>query len=363
MEEQITEEKKKKKSRLKIVVAAVLGFILLLGAGSGLGFLYLRFQGEKNLKTQVPVASEDKDEAEGVSGTSKEQDGLYITYQGKQYQYNADVINILCLGIDKDIPIEEKRDTGSEGLADAVILASIDTKENKLNFLAVPRETIVPVKLIDTAGNFVRTENEQITLQYAYGQTAEKSCELMTDAVSNLLFQLPIQRYCAINFQALPALNDAIGGVDLVSIETVHWWNGSFYEGQKLHLEGQTALDYVRQRDETIPKSSMGRLERQKQYITCYLEQAKEAVGKDLTLPVKLFQSLTENMCTNVTAADITYLVPELLNMDVNMDNISMVPGETITGGEHEEYHVDTESLKQLVVQMFYKEVPENEAN
>ena len=63
----------------------------------------------------------------------------------------------------------------------------------------MPRETIVPVKLIDTAGNFVRTENEQITLQYAYGQTAEKSCELMTDAVSNLLFQLPIQRYCAIN--------------------------------------------------------------------------------------------------------------------------------------------------------------------
>ena len=50
VEEQITEEKKKKKSRLKIVVAAVLGFILLLGAGSGLGSLYLRLQGEKNLK-------------------------------------------------------------------------------------------------------------------------------------------------------------------------------------------------------------------------------------------------------------------------------------------------------------------------
>ena len=43
------------------------------------------------------------------------------------------------------------------------------------------------------------------------------------------------------------------------------------------------------------------------------------------------------------------------------MDNIRMVPGETITGGEHEEYHVDTESLKQLVVQMFYTEVPAKE--
>lgn len=284
MEEQKID--KKKKSRLKIAAAIVLGTILLIVAGAGLGFLYLRFQGERSLKSQVQIMDANMENRENTSEDSiseEEQEGFYITYDGKQYQYNSDVINILCLGIDKDIPIEEKRETGSEGLADVVILASIDTKEDTLKFLAVPRETMVPVKLIDTKGNFVRTENEQITLQYAYGQTAEKSCELMIDTVSNLLFQLPIQRYCAINFQALPALNDAIGGVDLVSIETVHWWNGSFYEGQQMHLEGQAALDYVRQRDETIPKSSMGRLERQKQYITCYLEQAKEAVGKDLT--------------------------------------------------------------------------------
>lgn len=364
MEEQKID--KKKKSRLKIAAAVVLGTILLIVAGAGLGFLYLRFQGERSLKSQVQIMDANMGNRENTSEDSiseEEQEGFYITYDGKQYQYNSDVINILCLGIDKDIPIEEKRETGSEGLADVVILASIDTKEDTLKFLAVPRETMVPVKLIDTKGNFVRTENEQITLQYAYGQTAEKSCELMIDTVSNLLFHLPIQRYCAINFQALPALNDAIGGVDLVSIETVHWWNGSFYEGQQMHLEGQAALDYVRQRDETIPKSSMGRLERQKQYITCYLEQAKEAVGKDLTLPVKMFQSLTENMCTDVTVADITYLVPELLNMEINLENISMVPGETITGGEHEEYHVDADALKQLVIQMFYKEVPAEQTN
>lgn len=364
MEEQKID--KKKKSRLKIAAAIVLGTILLIVAGAGLGFLYLRFQGERSLKSQVQIMDANMENRENTSEDSiseEEQEGFNITYDGKQYQYNSDVINILCLGIDKDIPIEEKRETGSEGLADVVILASIDTKEDTLKFLAVPRETIVPVKLIDTKGNFVRTENEQITLQYAYGQTAEKSCELMIDTVSNLLFQLPIQRYCAINFQALPALNDAIGGVDLVSIETVHWWNGSFYEGQQMHLEGQAALDYVRQRDETIPKSSMGRLERQKQYVTCYLEQAKEAVGRDLTLPVKMFQSLTENMCTDVTVADITYLVPELLNMEINLENISMVPGETITGGEHEEYHVDADALKQLVIQMFYKEVPAEQTN
>ena len=129
MEEQKID--KKKKSRLKIAAAIVLGTILLIVAGAGLGFLYLRFQGERSLKSQVQIMDANMENRENTSEDSiseEEQEGFYITYDGKQYQYNSDVINILCLGIDKDIPIEEKRETGSEGLADVVILASIDTK-------------------------------------------------------------------------------------------------------------------------------------------------------------------------------------------------------------------------------------------
>lgn len=352
-------QKKKRKVWKYILLAE--GILCLILAGAVGGFFYLRAQGEKNLKTSVPVPPADAQEisTEEESTESTSEDGLYITYQGKRYRYNADVINILCMGIDKDLPIEEKRDTGSEGLSDAIMLASINTEENTVKFLAVPRDTVVPVKVLNTAGELVGTENKQITLQYAYGRTAKESCELMKQAVSNLLYQVPIQRYCSINFQAVPVLNDAIGGVKLTSIETVQWWNGSFYEGQEMHLLGEAALDYVRQRDETIPGSSMGRIERQKQYITCYIDQAKEAVKKDLTLPVKLFQSLTEDMCTDLEVEDVTYLASELLQVSVSADDMSMVPGDVVPAGEHEEYHVQTDALKELVVQSFYEEVPE----
>ena len=352
--------KKKQRKIWKIFLLA--GVILcLIFAGAAGGFFYLRTQGEKNLKTEVPAAASEvqEDVNKGETGAADQEEGLYITYQGKKYRYNSDVINILCMGIDKDIPIEEKRDTGSEGLSDAIMLASINTQENTVKFLAVPRDTVVPVKVLNTAGEFVRTENKQITLQYAYGRTAEDSCELMVQAVSNLLYQVPIQRYCSINFQAVPVLNDAIGGVDLTAIETVQWWNGSFYQGQQMHLMGQEALDYVRQRDETIPGSSMGRIERQKQYITCYIDQAKEAVKKDITLPVKLFQSLTEDMCTDLEVEDVTYLASELLEVSVSAEDMSMVPGDVLPAGEHEEYHVQTDALKELVIQSFYEEVPE----
>ncbi len=320
--------------------------LLLIVTGAGGGFLYLRAKGNKNLRAQVSAG-------EGEEA----QEGLYVTYNGKEYQYNDDIINFLCMGIDKDIPIEQKRETGSEGLADTILLVSVNVEEDTIKMLAVPRETVVSVKVLDTAGNFTGTESKQITLQYAYGRSAEESGELMTEAVSNLLYKLPIQRYCAINFQALPVLNDAVGGVALTSLETVYWWGGELHAGEEMHLLGQDALNYVRARDERVEESSMGRLERQKQYVSCYIEQAKGAVKEDLTLPVQLYKSLSEHMSTDVTLEDIAYLAPEILEMSLDMEDISMVPGEVIQGEEHEEYHVQAEALKELVIQNFYKEI------
>ena len=101
----------------------------------------------------------------------------------------------------------------------------------------------------------------------------------------------------------------------------------------------------------------MGRLERQKQYMSNYFNQAKDAVKKDLTLPVKVFQELDANMCTNITVEDITYLVPELLDITLDTENIAMVPGEVVQGEEFEEYHVDDDALKDLVISRYYEEV------
>ena len=79
----------------------------------------------------------------------------------------------------------------------------------------------------------------------------------------------------------------------------------------------------------------------------------------DITLPIQLYQGLTEHIRTNVTVEDIAYLVPEVLEMNLTMDNIMMVPGTTVPAGDTEEYQVDTDALKELVIQNFYEEVPD----
>lgn len=332
----------------KVLLAVFAVIVIAAGSLTGI-FFFLRARGEKSLKTEVPETAEQV--------TPQEREGLFITYNGKEYRYNDDIINFLCLGIDKDIPIEEKRETGSEGLADAVLLVSIDVNAGRISLLAIPRETIVPVRVQDTGGNFVKNENKQITLQYAYGQTAEDSCELMVDAVSNLLFKVPIQRYCSINFQAVPTLNDAIGGVDVEVLEDVWGDHCTLYAGTTEHLDGYEALDYIQWRYEWAPETSMGRLERQKQYMMNYFNQAKSVVKDDPTLPVRVFRELDGNMCTNITVDDLTYLVPELLDISLDTDNIAMIPGEVTEAGEYEEYHVYEDELKDLVISRFYEEV------
>ena len=82
---------------------------------------------------------------------------------------------------------------------------------------------------------------------------------------------------------------------------------------------------------------------------------------KDMSLPVTMYQQLAANMCTDLNVEDITYLASELLDVTISAENISMVPGDVVTGGEHEEYHVQAEALKQLIVQNFYKEVPKGQ--
>ena len=335
--------------RWKKIVLYVVTALVVVVAGLAGSFFYLRAQGEKNLKTEVVKTGKAKGEREG----------LFVTYNDKEYQYNEDIINFLCLGIDKDVSMEEMQTDGNEGLADAVVLISVNVENGQIKILAIPRDTMVPVKVVDETGHFVKNANQQITLQYVYGSNAAMSCELMVDAVSNLLYKVPIQRYCSINLSAVTVLNDTIGGVDVQVLEDVHISGKNYHAGDVLHLQGTMALDYIRDRDCDIFGSSMGRLERQKQYMSNYFSTAVDAIKADMTLPMTLFQSLQGNMCTNITTEDIAYLVPELLDVSLNMEDMSMVPGEVTQPGELEEYIVNTDQLKELVINYFYEEVPQ----
>ena len=365
------EEVKRRKAKRRwikgicIAVGIIAGICLCVIAA----FFIMRRMGEKSLKKEVQV-QDDTDR----SG--------YLTYNGKEYRYKEDMVNVLCLGIDirqanldewaqedaeesdgtntvkggKQGAVEGKMHRRS-GQADAIFILALDTKEHTLDVIAVPRDIMVPVKKYSVNGVYEGTEKLQITLQHAYGDGKEQSCELMEEAVSNLFYQLPINAYCSINMLALPKINDAVGGVTVHVNEDLTLLNPEFTEGSDVLLQGDAAMDFVGGRDITMAQSSLARIGRQKEYLTAFIPAAKSAVKSDLSLPVELYQTLSEYMVTDISADEVTYLASEALQCDFSEENLHIVNVEVKQGEKYEEYYTKDNELYQMIIDIFYEEV------
>lgn len=346
-------KRRSKGHKFLVILLSVLTVIFILLAGAAGTLWYLHSSGKRKLM-QAPVT-------ETTSGDIQ-RDGQYIRYKGKEYKYKDSMINILVSGIDKHGSIDEKVQ-GIEGLADSIVLASIDTENNELYLTAIPRDTMTEIRQTDTDGNFVKTTQDKLSLQYGYGADATESNELMVKAVSNILGSLPIQRYCSLSMDAVPIINDAVGGVDVVPTEDVIG-NGLiwFYGGQPYHLWGQDALKYVQTRDSNTQGSAMVRLDRQKQYLMALYTQTLSQIKGDLTLPITLFNALSPYLSTNISLDEVTYLATELMDINFNPEHFTQIPGEAVFDENYKDgrtvFNVDYDGLQDWLIQTFYTEVP-----
>lgn len=350
--ERRTQKRKKKKSRMKRwqkVLLTVLGIFLFLVVGLGAAAVGIHKSGEARIKKEL---KKEKKTAEG-----KKEDLIY--HNGKAYRYRENMINVLCLGIDKDVSMDQEKRENAMGQSDAIFIVSLDQNNKRMRLLAVPRETMTDIKIFNTEDQYLRTENRQITLQYTYGDGVKKSCELTKEAVSKLCYGLPIQRYCSLNFNAIPIMNDRIGGVPVVLDENIISSFPGEKAGDTVMLKGAKALDYIHMRDVDVFASSMDRLARQKEYMIAFANQAKGRLKEDITIAAGLFNDLQGNMYTDIELGEITYLATEVLGMEFSEEDLYMVPGETKMGEQYEEYYVNEPEFKDLIFQLFYDEVPE----
>lgn len=349
---EVKKHKARRKRRKRIAI--VLGSLMVFALCIIIGFMIVREMGKNSLKEN------------GQENT----EGNEITVNGKKYRYKEDMINILCLGVDirqanlDEWALEDAQATEGEttkhrrsGQADAIFILALDTKKHTLDVIAVPRDTMVPVKKYSMDGEYAGTEELQITLQHAYGDGKEQSCELMVEAVSNLFYQLPINGYCSINMLALPIINDAVGGVEVHVAEDLTLLNPEFTVGSDVLLQGDAAMDFVGGRDITVAQSSLARIGRQKQYLMSFVPTAKAAVKEDLTLPIELYDILSEYMVTDISADEVTYLATEALQCDFSENNLHIVEVDVQQGEKYEEYYVKEDQLYQMILDVFYEEV------
>ena len=290
---------------------------------------------------------------------NQDEEAQVVIWNGKEYRYREGIVNILCLGIDRATDLTEYDVSGNRiqnGQSDAILLVSIDTENGQIRVLAVPRDTMVILSLYSAEGLFKGNIDGQITLQYAYGDGVEQSCELVRQRTEELLFDIPIQRYAAINLRAIATINDAVGGVELTISEDYTDIDPDFKEGATIRLEGDQALDFIRYRETSVAGSALTRLNRQKQYMSAFAAQAKDAVRADITMPIHLLKALEADMLTDISADEMLYLLTETAELSFSDEDIYILPGDIVDGKIYEEYEPDEEEIRQLVLELFYEE-------
>lgn len=301
-------------------------------------------------------ANTESDAEESAVPTVELEEGQ-IFHNGEIWQYNEDIMTFLCMGVDSRNGITDEKVPGKGGQADAIMLIVADPHKEQIQIINVNRDSMTDIEIYDTDGGYAGTEKKQITLQYAYGDGRVGSCELMEKAVSELFYGIPIHGYAALDMESIPTLNDSVGGVEVTVPEDMTKYKSGWSEGAQITLKGSDALLYIREREDESGElgTNIKRIERQKQFLSAFVNKLKEKTKNDLTFPITLYSKVQKHTVTSLSVDEMTYLASTMLGYDFSMDNILSLTGEMAMGEKNEEFYVDDEALRTLIIETFYE--------
>ncbi len=213
------------------------------------------------------------------------------------------VTNILLIGNDSRL-------NGEDGRSDAMILVSISKTSGKILMTSILRDVYVEIP-----GH----GSNRLNAAYAFGGP-----ELLMETIQHN-FDIPVNRYVLVNFEAFAGVVDAVGGVDIeLTAEEIGWVNAYLNEYNELtghefgynyltqtepgviHLNGPQALAYSRNR---YVGTDFGRTERQRKVME---EIIKKLPGAVVTNMDGLMEGLCPNLTTNLTQSECYGLVLRL---------------------------------------------------
>lgn len=278
-----------------------------------------------------------------------------VTWQGKRYVYNDHLSNFLFLGVDTREKMSTSQGQADAGQTDALFLVSWDRAAHNIALITIPRDTMTDIETFDVEGNSLGMSKDHISLAYAFGDGENRSCELSQEAVSNLLYGIPIQGYCSINMDAIPILADAIGGVSVTvpddSLEAV---DPQFQEGAEVLITSENAETFVRYRDTEQSQSAIARMNRQNIFLDAYAAKAKEEFSQNPGFITGLYTDLEPYMVTNIGNDQFAKVLQDA--SEESMRARWTVPGEGTQGETFDEYHVDDSQLYEKIIETFYEE-------
>ena len=216
---------------------------------------------------------------------------------------NSKRVNILALGV-------------NQGLADVIMLASLDTKNKHVDLVWVPRDTYY-----QRPGYYGETERK---INAAF---RAKDPVIIAQAVSEILLGIPINYYVILDYDGVSKIVESMGGVPM-DIPFNMVYNDpldtpplriNIPKGEQI-LDGEHAVQFLRYR-KGYPDADLGRIKAQQQFM---INAFKQCLSFELP---KIAATVYENITSDIKLKTVLYLAGKGIGISADDITTYMMPG------------------------------------
>ena len=335
-----------------VLIVMVIGIAVFVWySGSVRGTMFASRAGISNVPQ--PEASDPAGTAAAEASAPIPAD--WIDKNGVAYNYRDDIISILLMGVDY---MNDERNwyyetVSNGGNADVMALVILNTNTFDFTILYIPRDTMADVIAMDAKGNYIDTIHTNISTAHSYGDGKELSCQLTADAVSQLLYGVPVNRYVSLDYDALYTLNNIVGGLKVTFNDDYININTSYTKGRTVTMNSQQMRQFMTYRNINEVSGAYDRGVRNMVILKALFDQCKDEIAADPTVALDFMSQLSSYLTTDLDLSEITFLARNIGKMNFNSDTIVKLPGEAVMGAKYAEFYPDEQWLHDFVADTF----------
>ena len=331
-------------NRNKILIAS--GVVILALAAAMIGETYANNMKASSVRRSDTVSIEDASVPGASSPYERDSFDGSIVYEGNRYEMNSHIDTVLFLGIDSSSQERDGVGITEGGRSDTIILFVIDNDNQVITPLEINRDTMLELDIYDNDGNFLAKGTEQLTMQYAYGNTPQKASNLTREKVSDLLGRKRIGSVISLTMDGIEPIVDSIGGVTLTLASDETDLDPAYKKGATITLDGAAAKAFVHNRDVETRGSNISRMSRQTQFMIAMFQTIK---GQGSSVVETMEDAAGDYLYEDIDADSIDHMT----HYEYSGEVLSL-PGENVEGALHDEFYVDEDKLTELILDLFY---------
>ncbi len=275
-------------------------------------------------------------------------------YEGDLYTLKDNVETVLFIGIDKfESELNREDAYRNTQQSDFLMLLVLDHDAESCTALHINRDIMGEIRVLDFKGDPVDSYVGQLALSHTYGSGGMDSCKNTVWSVSKLLYGARIDHYVAFTMDAVPELNDAVGGVTVTVKDDFSAVDPSLVLGETVTLTGEQALNYIRVRRDVADSSNLSRMERQRDFLSAFYNEIKARRENDESLPADIVLTLSKYMTSDCTVNELSDIADSIA--DYSLDRVEDIRGEAVRGEKFMEYYVDETALTEQILDLLYE--------